>query len=226
MDALLEKCSEGLCLSVPASAGTDAILLHHGDTTIVLQCIEEDGRYWYIFSSLRVKRFYKSLLNSVESGYLKTDKNVVAPVYIPVEKTKHGLKVADEFYNDFLITLYVLEHLDEMFPVRGDERILLLRRVRAKVVRGVIHPPTDVKAIRFWEGDELLYEGNVGYDKRIKFKARFVRDLVPGVAVFRGKLVREGRDEYLDVDVRTMIKLVEFREPYGYVDLVEEGEEV
>jgi len=89
------------------------------------------------------------------------------------------------------------------------------------VVRGVVFPPADVKAVRFWGGGELLYECYVGYDKRIKFRGRFVRELVRGVTIIPASLTREGDDDFLDAEVDRKIDLMELEEPHGYVDVEE-----
>jgi len=221
--AVLEESKEGYWLRMPVRV----VYLRKSNTFVALIGSETENEYVYVFRSKRVKRFIKSLLNSLAEGYLRTDLPVAIPLVIELKKTKRGVFVAEDFYNDLLLTLFVLENIEKEYPVKGNNRLLILRRVSASVVRGSIYPPTEVKAVRFWRGDELLYEGYAGYDKRLKFKARFVRDLVQGVVLLQGVLTEvwkklpegEVRDVYLDVDVEKAVRLIEFKEPFDYVDI-------
>jgi len=128
MEAVLGLCDGGLCLAIPSQP----LLLRRGATTIVVRGVRRGGRYVVVFSSPRVRRFFKSLLGSLEKGQMKAPRPLSPPVAIPVEVTKRGVVVADEFYNSFLVTLYTLEYLDELLQQAGGrERLLLLRRVSA-----------------------------------------------------------------------------------------------
>ena len=218
MDVLLEKTDSGLRLILPA----DPLLLRQDDTVVVVPALKSKQKFVVLFTGNRVRRFVNNLLESLATGKIVADRQLDFPLSIPIAITKQGVIVDDKFYNDFLLTLYVLERLEEMVPRERNARHLVLRKAAPKVVRGLIVPPTDVKAVRFVRNGKVEYEGYVGNDKRIKFTTRYVRDIVTGVTIIPGVLEEKDNDLFLNVFVDQKKDLLKLREPYEYIEVEEE----
>jgi len=215
--ATLDVCGPGVCVYAPGMM----LVLRRGSTYVQLAGSEVGGRYVFVFSGQRVARLLQSVVASVERGALRAEADLALPMRIPLRETALGLEVADEFANQLLLMLYALDYV-ERAGEGGSGRYLILRKAGPKVVRGIIVPPADVKAILFWERGEVVYEATVGYDKRLKFKSARIRDATPGVSVLPAKLRESGGDVYLDAFLDGKVDLLRLKEPYEYIDVEEE----